>query len=352
MTLPVREGRSAHQETADSSRPTGLVHGPQELLNMTRKAENRLHRVQAAKTKAVAQWEKYQFRLKETWMKVHAKYNRNAEQLDRDIQEALSEQTKAFQAVRQAWLDGGVAMPDEFMGTRAEAEWDQLRNIWEQEDAALLQSVLHRAVTPTAQAQTQPGAGRQLRLELLQLPSYFGAQAPGTGSFGPPGLASEPPGMPAGGPPAMTNAPAQHGPPAVIPDGAAHTGAPSVAVSPATPSKGGTDMQVSPAHPGQCNLCLGRVPTTVEPPRQGVKPATMAPVPTEKLQGPLLATKPEKKRDEMRSQALRPFGAPVPTSAASDQAVHVHINDGDTDEEMNAADKPDNVHSPGLGRMG
>ena len=79
-----------------------FVHDLQELLNMARKAEQRTMRLQKFKTKAAEQWQLYQQSLKDTWMKEHAKFLRDLERRERELQEATHDQNRAFQAVRHA----------------------------------------------------------------------------------------------------------------------------------------------------------------------------------------------------------------------------------------------------------
>ena len=348
MQTPVKDARTAQAAAQGSQRPPGLVHGLQELLNTARKAENRLHKVHLAKERAAEQWRLYQQGLKDAWMKEHLKYNKNVERLDRDLQEATVDQEKAYQAVRQAWTEGMPAQPDDAMGARAEETWDRLQANWAQEDEATLQSVLQRAVSMTEPGVSHPGAVRQLRPELVKLLSHFSANAPWEG---PPGLGqgSGMPG-PATGPPPSGATSTSPLPPTDVPVVEAANN-----VAPTTSATGRLqgDMQVSPSHPGQREHRGGRVPTSVEPPRQGIKPATMAHAQPDRPQGPGLSEKLNKRREAELTKAMQPFGSkaglvpPVPPDTSQ-----VNLAEGDTDEEMDGSKEREGAPSPGLGRMG
>ena len=69
-------------------------------------------------------------------------------------------------------------MPDAPMEPNLDEQWEQMRQGWEREDGAQLQSILQRAMAPTVPSEFPPAQTRHLRPELVQLLSHFGASPP------------------------------------------------------------------------------------------------------------------------------------------------------------------------------
>ncbi|CAE7394565.1 hypothetical protein AK812_SmicGene41701 [Symbiodinium microadriaticum] len=84
----------------------GRSHGLQELLNSARKAEIKLQKLIRAKDRAADQWEAFQKRLKESFIKEQSRFHKNGMRLDRDIAEATAEQDRAYEAIQQSVLRG------------------------------------------------------------------------------------------------------------------------------------------------------------------------------------------------------------------------------------------------------
>ncbi|OLQ05525.1 hypothetical protein AK812_SmicGene11286 [Symbiodinium microadriaticum] len=175
-TSMVPVGKENQDQAGPSSmtpHASGFVHDLQELLNIARKAEQKTLRLQKFKAKASEQWQMYQQSLKDAWLKEHARFLRDAERRDRELQEAAHDQQRAFQAVRQAWMQsGGAANTD--TGSSLDDQWEKMRQGWEREDGVQLQSILQRAVAPPLPAEA-PNSMKQLRPEFVQFLSSFGA---------------------------------------------------------------------------------------------------------------------------------------------------------------------------------
>ena len=178
-TSMVPVGKENQDQAGPSSmtpHASGFVHDLQELLNIARKAEQKTLRLQKFKAKASEQWQMYQQSLKDAWLKEHARFLRDAERRDRELQEAAHDQQRAFQAVRQAWMQsGGAANTD--TGSSLDDQWEKMRQGWEREDGVQLQSILQRAVAPPLPAEA-PNSMKQLRPEFVQFLSSFGAGSP------------------------------------------------------------------------------------------------------------------------------------------------------------------------------
>ena len=152
-------------------KPRGRVHGIQHLLNAARKAELKVHRLQAAKTRREDQWSAFNKGLKESFLREQARFQRDTLKADQDIQEAEIEQDRAYQIVRAAFLGEGPPPDVEMVPDAQDEQWEQLRAGWAQEDDAFLQDIISRR---TAQP-IRPPQPRQLSPEVLEMLSHFGA---------------------------------------------------------------------------------------------------------------------------------------------------------------------------------
>ncbi|CAE6942946.1 unnamed protein product [Symbiodinium sp. KB8] len=314
---------------------SGFVHDLQELLNIARKAEQKTLRLQKFKAKASEQWQMYQQSLKDAWLKEHARFLRDAERRDRELQEAAHDQQRAFQAVRQAWMQSGGAA-NTAMESSLDDQWEKMKQGWEREDGVQLQSILQRAVAPPLPAEA-PNPMKQLRPEFVQCLSSFGAGSPWevpaatTTMNAAPGLSGQ-------------TGPGQFGHPAcfgVPPPGAAAEGA-------------------DPTHTAHAGTRTGEAP-----PRLDIKKATKVTVATDPLLGPGLADKLDQKREQalgwLRSlcfasiplqvwaapkpwgeaveiilTATRRFPDPLPPAESSSAEHPFGENDGSPPEELDA----------------
>ncbi|OLP92715.1 hypothetical protein AK812_SmicGene25476 [Symbiodinium microadriaticum] len=157
--------------TEVAHRPRGRVHGIQHLLNAARKAELKVHRLQAAKTRREDQWSAFNKGLKESFLREQSKFQRDSLKADQDIQEAMTEQDRAYQIVRAAFLGDGPPPDVEMVPDAQDEQWDQLKAGWAQEDDVYLQDIISRS---TAQP-SRPLQPRQLSPEVLEMLSHFGA---------------------------------------------------------------------------------------------------------------------------------------------------------------------------------
>ncbi|CAE7848430.1 unnamed protein product [Symbiodinium sp. KB8] len=181
-SMPQREATGSVLAMAPT-RPTGRVQSVQGLLNLARKAEVKLAKLEKSKTRAQAQWQAFQEGLKDSYLREQARFQKHTAQLEADIAEASVEQEKAFQVVRQAFVgDSSGAMQIDADGQSAEERWTQMRSSWEQEDDAYLRDIINGRPGVPAQARTP--AERMLSPEIQQLLAHFGAQCfPGGGCF-------------------------------------------------------------------------------------------------------------------------------------------------------------------------
>ncbi|CAE7228212.1 SLC38A6 [Symbiodinium microadriaticum] len=127
-SMPQRDASGSALALAPA-RPTGRVQNVQGLLNLARKAEVKLAKLEKSKTKAQAQWQAFQDGLKESYLREQARFQKHSAQLDADITEASQEQEKAFQVVRQAFIgDLSGAMQIDAEGQSAEEQWTQMKS--------------------------------------------------------------------------------------------------------------------------------------------------------------------------------------------------------------------------------
>ena len=196
--MPQREATGSVLALAPA-RPTGRVQNVQGLLNLARKAEVKLAKLEKSKTKAQAQWQAFQEGLKESYLREQARFQKHTAQLDADIAEASLEQ----ESVRQAFIgDLSGAMQIDAEGQSAEEQWTQMKSSWEQEDDAYLRDIINGR--PGAPVQARAPVERTLSPDIQRLLAHFSAQcfpgggglpaamvAPSTGI--PPGLSGAPP---------------------------------------------------------------------------------------------------------------------------------------------------------------
>ncbi|CAE7805952.1 unnamed protein product [Symbiodinium microadriaticum] len=164
----------------------GRAQSVQSLLNPARKAEQRLQRLQAARSKTAAQFETFLQGLKKSFVKELTRFQNDTQRIDQAIEDATQEQERAFSVVRQAILSGVNPPGDQAPQHFAEDAWEQMRTTWEQADGDLLQEVMRRG---SATRSTAPAAPRQLTPEAQQLLAQFGATHM---PFAPPPPASTP----------------------------------------------------------------------------------------------------------------------------------------------------------------
>ena len=164
-----RPGTVATQIGAAQS---GRAQGVQSLLNPARKAEQRLQRLQAARSKTAAQFEAFLLGLKKSFVKELTRFQNDTQRIDQAIEDATQEQERAFAVVRQAILSGGNPPGDQAPQHFAEDAWEQMRTTWEQADGDLLQEVMRRGAVTRPPA---PAAPRQLTPEAQQLLAQCGA---------------------------------------------------------------------------------------------------------------------------------------------------------------------------------
>ncbi|CAE7333752.1 unnamed protein product [Symbiodinium sp. KB8] len=156
-----RSGRElAQAETATDGQVDGLLmlNNLQSRLNQARKAENRLARACSQRENTKVQWENFQEKLKQNYLKEKKRFGLAMQEADKEVIDAKENQEAARAMVRQAFAEQehGPLNTDTSM---AAAEWDQMHTDWEQESRANLDGVLQRAMTSGARPERSAPAG-------------------------------------------------------------------------------------------------------------------------------------------------------------------------------------------------
>ena len=172
MPPPAKDDPKVAATALAAQPPRGRVHGIQHLLNAARKAELKVHKLQAGKARREDQWEAFNKGLKESFLREQSRFQKDAQRTEQEIRDAVMEQEQAYQTVRAAFLGEPLPGEDSDMTVdTSEEQWDSMRASWAQEDDAYLRGIIDRAKPPAAAPQIE----RQLSPDILQMLSHFGA---------------------------------------------------------------------------------------------------------------------------------------------------------------------------------
>ncbi|CAE7324796.1 rps25, partial [Symbiodinium sp. CCMP2456] len=305
---------------AASSQDQGPMNGLQQLLNVARRAEQRVVKLMQQRDKAKAQWDAWDQEMKQAFLREKRKFAQNSERLERDIAEALNQQEQA----RLMVFGPGLPAAQEMFPTADEdRSWEIAREAWEKEAANDMDGVLERAVAQARAAGLTPFTPMRARPVQPMTPnsamparSAVAGGALTSSGVEDPYLATVTENGPA---PSWT-------PPA--------TGPASMS---ARPPGLDTGSRQSPKHPGQRDFGLPRQMTAEAPPREDIKSATMLP-PAKATRNISLEEKLEARRAaELQSMALRPFGVGgLINMAAGPKPTGLVDDDSDEDKHMAA----------------
>ena len=216
---------------------------------------------------------------------------------------AEQQQMEARANLRATVMEAATSQPAD-QAMEVDPDWDSMLQSWEQEQQGAYAGVLQRAMQAPTPAPSFGHPGGPTYVPDMRLP---GAPAASAASAAPP-----PPGSLSPGP----------GSESTLTD-------PNIGTSPVHPAGPEAalhrERRTSPVHPGQRPPGAVRVPTTVEAPREGIKPATSAPnqVVHPAQEGVTLADK-----LAVRRSALEPFGQtrlPAPPGLASPELTEAEI---------------------------
>ncbi|CAE7666404.1 unnamed protein product [Symbiodinium sp. CCMP2456] len=129
-------------------REDGGLSSFQALLNIARKAENKVSKTQAAIERGKRQYASFQKDLRTTYLKEKERFAKDQERMQRELEEALHIQQQARMDVQRAVLPNTA--PAAIQPDPAEKEWDRLTREWEQELEYGNEEVLRRALTARA----------------------------------------------------------------------------------------------------------------------------------------------------------------------------------------------------------
>eukprot|EP00439_Symbiodinium_sp_Y106_P074615 s9_g14.t1 len=118
----------------------------QEHINQTRKAEQKVRSIAAARDNKEKMWTKYQDDMKQSLAKEYARYQKAMETIDKDLAAATSAREEARQNLRQCWQHGLMTGPADGDNDGGD-HWGQVMEGWrqEQQEAEASHAVLHRA---------------------------------------------------------------------------------------------------------------------------------------------------------------------------------------------------------------
>ena len=326
-----------------------LAQAVQKELTAARKADTRLRRLAAEKELRTKQWEKFKADQKRNFVLQKHQFGEDMARLDMELQQASASGMAAADRMKHIVLHGaahGGAPPAP--PAADDQEWESLMTA---EGMAVEPSSFLREAIHAAQYAGQPlGAQSMPGIHVAPPPAD---RLPAFGTGGP---------VPASGvaghaPPAPTavHVHAAHGQAGNAASPASLSSEPLLTdpytgASPARMAAGPEpmmtgDRRTSPIHPGQRAPGTPRVPTSEEPPRAGIKPATSAPnqVAHSAPTGATLADKLEAKRS-----VLEPFGkarfpaAGLPVNGPTEAEIAI------AEARAMALNPPDPTAPPGL----
>ena len=341
---------NVHLSVEQDQQESGLG-GMQKLVNVARKAEQKLVRLQADKDKSALQWQQYQKDLQLAFNRERKRHIQAQEQFEKDIAMAGEKQEEARANIRN------YAATFASRGSAAEREedgpsWEEMTRSWIEEEDGAIEGVLHRALSsrtrepePRTPSMRRPAAARTPTLTRRS----EGSAPPFSGgtlfTYATEELASA-----KSDPYPHVQSPPSSGP--AVPE---HSGG-DVEMDEARRGHEGLrpEAKVSPTHPGQRDFAAQRVPTTEAPPRLDVKSATKNTVASVAVHSQL-GQKLEAKRHAMKPFGVGmaptdlPHGGPPSESSTGDPTRSSGLLGAlvdDDNEELEEADR-----SPGFGNL-
>ena len=127
----------------------------QEQVNLTRKAEQRVRSLAAARKQKDALWAKWQEDMKQSYLKESTRYHKAIGSLDKDLAQAVAAREEARQNIR-AYIQNGGAPANMQEDDVAELDWDGMTSRWRQEQReveaprAILQRAMQTQAVPPA----------------------------------------------------------------------------------------------------------------------------------------------------------------------------------------------------------
>ncbi|CAE7727756.1 unnamed protein product [Symbiodinium sp. CCMP2592] len=367
------KGRSKGKDKTKAAVPMGpsdtLVPEIQELLNVTRKAEQRVRQLQQAKEKKIQSWDRYMQEMQKSWMEEKQRYTKNIEKIEDDLEKALVAQATARQQLVESVPKAGVK--EAATDRSANDEWDAMMNQWEKEQSEEDPSAVYRrAVAAEAQHSSahQPrplhagsplGDYTQYHLDQrapppwmqwmpwgfpppppgflqpsaemghsanMQASQHLGAPTTRTSDVGPQETTGEPRRCEGPAYAGTSEAPVNAHP------GAFQAASPTPVQLQARDAKDRVDSKVSPVHPGQRDLQAPRQPTSEAPPRPGIKEATRSTPVHQHKTGPTLTSKLEAAREHALQEAAK--NAMIPEFADAPAHTPIPVLDDDPDEQL------------------
>eukprot|EP00439_Symbiodinium_sp_Y106_P078630 s712_g17.t1 len=281
-----------------------VLQAVQRSITHARKMDAKMRKLQEDRRVKALQWDAYAADTKEKFLRQRRAYELDIQRIEQEMAQATAAGKEAADKVKELVNRGADAI-DNKEARMDQGCWDALMASETEDTGVFLAQALQAARGGTTATST-----RQLRPELLQ--QLFGmASLPQFGhpSADPPGLpatsnsylASQPPGLEERDASAEQFATASPRPAAPA---AAEPAAPAAKPPPSDRGTHGT----LPHHPGQREAGALRQFTSVEPPRQDIKKASMKPQGTVPMGGPSLGEKLDQKREAERRSAMQPFG--------------------------------------------
>ncbi|CAE7446249.1 unnamed protein product [Symbiodinium sp. CCMP2592] len=301
MPRPPPKETHTHVAMPELHTPGSMVHDLQELLNGARRAEQKVARIVQARDREQAQYQEFQKQMKESFLKEKQRFAKSEARYEKDIADAVDEQNRARLLVRSAYLGIETIPVERAPGgklTRAEEDlaWDQAREAWEKDEGSTMDGVLKRAMEPgpsfgDRDAVGDTGMRPDLRSMVNSVDTAWEAVR-SAGAHDPAGARPMEIHPVTGEPDQADGSDPKAGVAEVEPNAGQAPGAPGNAER----------IRPSPKHTGQRDGGT-RVPTSQQPPRDGIKEASKhAPSSAEQAHGLTLGERLEEKR-----RAMMPF---------------------------------------------
>ena len=332
------------------SRAPTLAQAEQKELTSARKADTRLRKLAAEKELRTKQWEKFKADQKRNFVLQKQQFGEDMARLDMEIQQASESGSAAADRMKQIVLHGAAhggapqapPVPDD-------QEWESLMMAegMAVEPSSFLREALHAAQYAGQPMGAQGMPGPPMAPPPAERLPAFGASgpspAPGPAGHVTPAPAAVP-GHVAPGQAGTVASPASLSSEPLLTD--PYTGASPARMAAGPEPMMSGDRRTSPIHPGQRVPGTPRVPTSEEPPRAGIKPATSAPhqVAHSAQPGATLADKLEAKRSVLEPFGKARFPAPPGLSASGPTEAEIAI----AEARAMALNPPDPTAPPGL----
>ncbi|CAE7837824.1 unnamed protein product [Symbiodinium sp. CCMP2592] len=300
---------------ADDGQPVSVMQAVQKALSATRKADQRIRRLQEEKEKKDKCWKLWKENAKREYAKQKRLYEEDLARIDRELHETADTGAAAAARVQELVLRGQEALQPAVEEVAADGEWEQLMQAEPTEEP---QGYFREALRAAQAVESPRMPDNQLRMALmnsgLQTPARPKPAALSMRSPLPSTLLQRPAHTSAPVPMEPTapeeNSGAVH--PIVDPYSVAAGVSPTVAMAAVTgqlpafgPPPGFGSPSQAPRHPGQRDPEASR--SREEPPRQNVKDATKS-KPAPAVTHGSLEDKLNAKREQALGTALTPFG--------------------------------------------